>query len=306
MKIQNTSHWERKGTIEATRKEKTVKKIGTGIIAATLAMTAMHFAAAPTPAAADILEDMKERGYAIVAVANEPPYSDIKSDGYVTGAAPEVARAVMKKLGVPDLKAQLVPYGSMIPALQARRVDMATSGLYIKPKRCESIIYSEPDLCGAEAFAVKAGNPHNLKTYEDIAANPELLMTTCAGCAEEAYALERGVQPEQIKVFTDPPSGIKMLQQGRVDVFALSGLGTQDLLKKTNDPELELVMPVKGVPMGCAGAAFNAADKEFRDLYDQALKELKDSGEFAAIIEPYGFSTEATLAVKRDDFCPGN
>ncbi|RVU36199.1 ectoine/hydroxyectoine ABC transporter substrate-binding protein EhuB [Hwanghaeella grinnelliae] len=257
-------------------------------------------------ASADTLQKLRDQGYATVAVANEPPYSDVKGDGYVTGAAPDVARAVMKKLGVPELKAQVVAYGSMIPALLARRVDMATSGLYIKPKRCESIIYSEPDLCGAEAFAVMKGNPHNILTYEDIGKNPDVTMTTCAGCAEEAYALERGVSAEQIKVFTDPPSGIKMLQQGRVDVFALSGLGTQDLLRKFNDPNLELIMPVKGVPMGCAGAAFNPEDKDFRDAYDQALKELKDSGEFAKIIEPYGFSTEATLAVKRDDFCPGN
>ncbi len=255
---------------------------------------------------AGTLDDLREQGYATVAVANEPPYSDIKGDGYVTGAAPDVARAVMAKLGVPELKAKVVGYGSMIPALLARRVDMATSGLYIKPKRCESIIYSEPDLCGAEAFAVAVGNPHKVKTYEDIAANPDLTMTTCAGCVEEAYALERGVKKEQIKVFTDPPSGIKMLQQGRVDVFALSGLGTADLLKKTNDPNLELVMPVKGVPIGCAGAAFNPDDKEFRDAYDAALAELKESGEFAKIIEPYGFSAEATLEVKRDDFCPGN
>ncbi len=255
---------------------------------------------------AGTLDDLRKQGYATVAVANEPPYSDIKGDGFVTGAAPDVARAVMKKLGVPELKAQLVPYGSMIPALLARRVDMSTSGLYIKPKRCEAVIYSEPDLCGAEAFAVKAGNPHNVLTYEDIGNNPELTMTTCAGCAEEAYALERGVKPEQIKVFTDPPSGIKMLQQGRVDVFALSGLGTQDLLRRTNDSNIELVMPVKGVPMGCAGAVFNPEDTEFRAAYDAALKELKDSGEFAKIIEPYGFSAEATLSVKRDDFCPGN
>lgn len=257
-------------------------------------------------AAADTLETLREQGYATVAVANEPPYSDIKGDGYVTGAAPDVARAVMAKLGVPELRAQIVPYGSMIPALIARRVDMATSGLYIKPKRCESIIYSEPDLCGAEAFAVKAGNPHGLMTYEDIAKNPDIAMTTCAGCAEEAYALERGVQADQIKVFTDPLSGIKMLQQGRVDVFALSGLGTQELLRKMDDPELELIMPVGGVPMGCAGAAFNPDDTAFRDAYDAALQELKDSGDFAAIIEPYGFSTEATLSVVRDDFCPGN
>ncbi|WP_420404456.1 ectoine/hydroxyectoine ABC transporter substrate-binding protein EhuB [Nisaea sp.] len=277
-----------------------------GALFRTVIMGAAALAATVGAASAGTLDKLREQGYATVAVANEPPYSDVKSDGYVSGAAPDVARAVMKMLGVPELKAQIVPYGSMIPALQARRVDMATSGLYIKPKRCESIIYSEPDLCGAEAFAVAAGNPHKIMTYEDIGNNPEVTMTTCAGCAEEAYALERGVKPEQIKVFTDPPSGIKMLQQGRVDVFALSGLGTQDLLRKTNDPNLELIMPVAGVPMGCAGAAFNPNDKDFRDAYDEALKKLKDSGEFAKIVEPYGFSPAATLSVKRDDFCPGN
>jgi len=274
--------------------------LGLSFAGALLTMTVV------SPSSADTLENLREQGYATVAVANEPPYSDIKSDGYVTGAAPDVARAVMKKLGVPEIKAQVVPYGSMIPALLARRVDMATSGLYIKPDRCKAIIYSEPDLCGAEAFAVAKGNPLNIHTYEDIAANPEATMTTCAGCAEELYATERGVKTDQIKVFTDPQSGMKMLQQGRVDVFALSGLGTQDLLKKLDDPNLEIVMPVKGVPMGCAGAAFNPEDAAFREAYDTALAELKADGEFAKIIEPYGFSTQATLDVKRDDFCPGN
>jgi len=255
-------------------------------------------------AESDTLKKLKKQGYATVAVANEPPYSDIKSDGYVTGAAPDVARAVLEVLGVNELRAQVIMYGAMIPALQARRVDMATSGLYIKPGRCESIIYSEPDLCGAEAFAVPAGNPNNLLTYEDIAANPDLKMTTCAGCAEEKYALERGVSADQIVYFDTPPSGIKMLQQGRVDVFALSGLGTADLLKKTNDPSIELVMPVAGVPMGCAGAAFNMDDKEFRSEYNRALAFLKATGQFAAIIEPYGFSAAATATKSYLTQCP--
>ncbi len=204
-----------------------------GKIITMLALGTMAMSLSAGISYAGTLDDLREQGYATVAVANEPPYSDIKGDGYVSGAAPDVARAVMKKLGVPELKAKVVGYGAMIPALMARRVDMATSGLYIKPKRCESIIYSEPDLCGAEAFAVAKGNPFNILTYEDIGKNPDVTMTTCAGCAEEAYALERGVKASQIKVFTDPPSGIKMLQQGRVNVFALSGLGTADLLKKT-------------------------------------------------------------------------
>ena len=107
-------------------------------------------------------------------------------------------------LGVPDLKAEVIMYGAMIPALQARRVDITST---LHPDRCESIIYSEPDLYGAEAFAVPVGNL--TICYEDIAAQPDLKMVTCAGCAEEKYALERGVKADQIVYFDTPPSGIK-------------------------------------------------------------------------------------------------
>ena len=48
------------------------------------------------------------------------------------------------------------------------------------------------------------------------------------------------------------------------------------------------------IAIGCAGAAFNMNDIEFRGEYNRALAKLKATGEFAAIIEPYGFSAEAT------------
>ena len=72
-----------------------VAKLGLGLIALSAAFAA----------SADTLDDLRKKGYATVAVANEPPYSDIKADGYVTGAAPDVARAVMAKLGVPEIDA---------------------------------------------------------------------------------------------------------------------------------------------------------------------------------------------------------
>ena len=81
------------------------------------------------------------------------------------GAASDVARAFLVGLGVPELKAGAITSISSFPALQVRKVYMATYSLYIKPGRYESIIYSEPDLCDAEAFAVLSGNQNNLLTY---------------------------------------------------------------------------------------------------------------------------------------------
>jgi len=255
---------------------------------------------------AGTLEDLREQGYATVAIANEPPYSELTEIGQITGAAPDVARAVLLILGIPELRAEVMLYGDIVDALESREVDLAAAGLYITPQRCAVIRYSEPDLCGAEAFIVKKGNPLGLYTYTDIANNYAAMMTTCEGCAEVGYALERGVEEWQIETMEDAMDGIEMLQDGIVDVFALSGLGISALLKEVNDPNLEIVIPVAGIPMSCGAAAFNYGDKDFRDAYDEALVELKASGKFAEIIEPYGFSAVAADFILRSDFCPYN
>ncbi len=73
-------------------------------------------------AESDTLKRLNKQGYGTLAVANEPPYSDIKPDGFVGGAAPDIASAVLNKLGVKDLKAKVIMYGAMIPAASGVRV----------------------------------------------------------------------------------------------------------------------------------------------------------------------------------------
>ncbi len=121
--------------------------------------------AVPVPALADKLDDLKSQGFARVAIGNEPPFTAVGADGKVSGAAPDVARAVFQKLGVADLEASVSEYGAMIPSLQAGRVDAVTAGLFMKPERCNAVAYSEPILCDAEALLVPKGNPKGFKSY---------------------------------------------------------------------------------------------------------------------------------------------
>lgn len=255
--------------------------------------------------AGEALDQLKKQGFARIAIANEPPWTEVKADGKVTGAAPEVARAVLKKLGIPEIVASISEYGAMIPGLQARRFDVVAAGLFIKPERCAAVIFSQPDLCDAESFAVKSGNPLGLMTYEDIAKNAAAKVGAPGGGTEERLALSAGVPRDRVIVVPDAQSGIKMLQDGRIDVYALPVLSISDLLKKANDPNLEMVAPIKGTPVFCAGAAFRKQDKDLRDAYDRALAEMKSSGEFSKIVEPFGFSGEAPNLTSREKLCGG-
>jgi len=274
--------------------------IGTAIAAAPAGVTTLIV---PSRAHATTLEDLRKQGFVRIAIANEPPFTAVNPDGTVSGAAPDVARAVFKKLGVEELVATISEYGAMIPGLQAGRFDVVTAGLFMKPERCRAVAYSEPILCDAEAFAVKKGNPLNLTSFAAVAANSEARIGAPGGGTEERLALEAGVPRNRVIVVPDGQSGIKMLQDGRIDAYALPVLSIHDLLQKANDPNLESVAPVDDSPIYCDGAAFRMQDTELRDAFNEVLAEMKESGEFASIIEPYGFSAEAAKRTSRAELC---
>ncbi|MBX5187725.1 ectoine/hydroxyectoine ABC transporter substrate-binding protein EhuB [Rhizobium sp. NZLR3b] len=277
-------------------------KAGYLLTAASLSALLMA-AAGPASAADDKLEQLKEQGFARIAIANEPPFTAVGADGKVSGAAPDVARAIFEKLGVKEVVASISEYGAMIPGLQAGRHDAITAGLFMKPERCNAVAYSEPILCDAEAFALKKGNPLKLTSYKDIADNPDAKIGAPGGGTEEKLALEAGVPRDRVIVVPDGQSGIKMLQDGRIDVYSLPVLSIHDLMAKANDPNLETVAPVVNAPVYCDGAAFRKQDVALRDAFDVELKKLKESGEFAKIIEPYGFSAKAAMSTSRDKLC---
>jgi polar amino acid transport system substrate-binding protein len=275
---------------------KAVRRAGVAILPTIVLLAA--------PAGAqDTLEALREQGFARIAIANEPPFTAVNPDGTVSGAAPDVARAIFQRLGVPEVVASISEYGAMIPGLQAGRFDAVTAGLFMKPERCEAVAYSEPILCDAEAFLVPAGNPKGFQSYADIAADPEATIGAPGGGTEERLALEAGVPRDRVIVVPDGQSGIDMVRDGRIDVYSLPVLSISDLLAKAEDPNLEMVAPVQGAPVYCDGAAFRLEDTALRDAFDAELAAMKESGEFASIIEPYGFSAEAAMSTSREQLC---
>ena len=119
-------------------------------------------------AAQTTVEDLTKQGYARLAVANEPPITEVKPDGTVTGGAVEIARATLKLMGVNDVTAVVSPFGGMIPGLQASRFDMITAGMFMRPERCQAILFSEPDICDAQGILTTKANAEKLKSYADI------------------------------------------------------------------------------------------------------------------------------------------
>ncbi len=250
------------------------------------------------------VERLKKAGEVKIGTTQEPPYAIIAPDGKLSGAALDLNKAIFEKLGIKTITAETIDFGGLIPGIQAKRFDAVSMGLMIRAPRCKAVLFSEPDLCTAEGFAVKKGNPLGLQTYEDLVKGTTKI-AVCGSCIEERRALEVGVPRDRLVVASDAFNAIKMLQAGRVDAVAWPDATLKSIIATMNDSELDVVSPVKGEPISCSGVAFNQADRDLRDAYDVAFAEMKESGEFAKIVAPYGFDPELTKAATREEHCGG-
>jgi polar amino acid transport system substrate-binding protein len=245
------------------------------------------------------LDQMKQQGYARIAIANEPPYTKVNTDGTVTGAEPDVVGAVLKMMGIPSIQGVVTPYESMIPGLNANRWDIIAAGLFMKQSRCSQIAYSEPEIVSTESFAVPAGNPKKLLTVADLKANPAVKVAVLPGGYEDGVLKGQNVPAAQVVNVPDGRSGIEALQAGRADAFFLPTLSLNSL--KTSG--IDITDPIKDVPPTGSGAGFRKADSALAQAYDAKLQPFKQTPEYAQILAKWGFSADAAKGVTRQQLC---
>jgi polar amino acid transport system substrate-binding protein len=266
---------------------------GMGTFPATALATFVAVAAVfsyPATANAESLNYAKENGVTI-AIANEPPSMQMNPDGTPGGWGPEMDAAVLKEAGVTKFAGQLMEYGAMIPALQSNRADLASTGaLYIKPERCEAVLFSDPVSCSGESLIVAAALRDKVKTYDDVA-NQGLKIGVCGGCTEQKLALEAGVKEDDVVVFPDGASGIKLLETGRIDVFTIDSATTAYLFKRLDAAKWHYAR-IDNI-RSCVGAAFNKESAELRDVYNEGLRKIRANGTYMEILKKYGLEEDA-------------
>ncbi|RXT07240.1 ectoine/hydroxyectoine ABC transporter substrate-binding protein EhuB [Ammoniphilus sp. CFH 90114] len=244
------------------------------------------------------LERAKQEGVVKVGFANEKPYAYATADGKLTGEAVEVARAVLKNMGINEMDGVLTEFGSLIPGLKAGRFDLITAGMFITPARAKEVAFADPEYSIGEALAVKPSNPKGLHSYEDIAAQPDVKVAVMGGAIENEYLLKVGVARDQIVTVPDNPSAIAALESGRVDAITMTGPSLQALLEISPEGKLERVMDFKQPVIdgesvrGYGATAFRLEDDDFRQAFNRELQLLKESGELLEILQQFGFTEQ--------------
>lgn len=270
----------------------------------TRALAALAFAGFATMATAQdttLIDKYKAEG-ARVGIAGYAPYGYKQADGSFTGEQVEVVKHVLGEMGITDIEFIAMDFGALIPSQVAGRIDMAAAGIYIRPERCEQVLFAEPTFGQGEAYIVKKGNPKGLHNFKDIQATDGAILAVLAGGTEEDLAKKDGVSDDKLLKVSDKAAGIQAVLSGRADGFALSAFAIADIVRTAGDL---IGVESSGSFSEIAGEVYKghgaisfpkgtgddlAASEAFRDAFNEIQAEYIASGGYGKMAAAWGFT----------------
>ena len=242
------------------------------------------------------LERARRSGVIRVAIANERPYGYVESGGRLTGAQPEVARAVLAGLGIDGLEAVQVRFSELLPRLSEGQYDLVTAGMTVTPDRCERVAFSRPDFVAPPAFLLPEGNPRGIGTFQGVERSG-VTLAVLDGSVELTYARAAGIPDDRLRIVDSQASLFRDVVAGRAGAGALTAISLTDELWRNPGAPVEITRPVAPTVGGrtvVPGAAFavRLGEDDLLAEFDAGLTALQASGEWLRIVEPFGLSAD--------------
>lgn len=210
--------------------------------------------------------------------ADYPPYEfyeTAKGEGEPVGFDIDIAKALTEKLGY-TLEVEDMEFNGIIPALQSERVDFAMSGMTPTEERKQSVDFSEIYYDAKNTIISKSDS--GLASYEDLEGKK---VGVQLGSIQEGEAKE---QAETIDMTIEPRNKVSELIQevkaGRLDAAIVEDAVAKGYVQNNEDLEFSTV-EIEG-ESGSA-IAFPKGSPLAAE-FEQALTELKDSGELDGMV----------------------
>lgn len=229
-----------------------------------------------------------------VAFAMEPPYAFVDASGEPTGEAPETLRQMARELGIDEVQWFPVPFHDLIPALEAGRVDVVASGLFVTAERRQRVRFSRPTVCVRPVLVQRQGRPARDSSPRS--------MVVIDGSVEQRALEQADRSGSEILAVPDLATAIAAVVGGSADALAISAPTAREI---AGDPH-RLILDPHGLPaavaeeaQGCAAFAFRPADSSLALAFDSVLYEFVGSPAHLDAVGPFGFTEAELTCAKR-------
>jgi len=199
--------------------------------------------------------------FRVATEATFPPF-EFQQGGQLTGFDIDLMRAIGKEADL-NIDFRNLPFDGIIPALQARTVEAAISGMTITAERAQAISFSRPYFRAGLAIAVREDN-RTIKNFEDLKGKRIAVQIGTTGALEAtkipgarvsqfdsaALALQELINGRVEAVVNDKPVTLYAIKQaGLRGVKVVGDLLTEEfygIALPKNSPYLQLINDALG------------------------------------------------------------
>jgi len=258
--------------------------------------------AATSASAAGLLHKARSEGIT-VGIANEIPYGFQDAGGNVEGISPSVLKKVLNNMGITKIKWKVLPFGQLIPAVKAGRIDLASASQNILPARCRQVAFSRVNSSYGEGLLVLKGNPRKIHSYADFKNNSKLKLGVVTGADELNFTQAAGIPQSQIVLIRANSDAVPALQSHRIDAYAATGLSVYELAKKS--AAVERAHPFTQPTFhgkstrGYGGFTMRKSDKAFLKALNHELIKVESTPFWVNTLEHYGLSKGDVQAARK-------
>ncbi len=241
--------------------------------------------------------DIKKSG--VIRMATNPaypPFESVADDGQtLIGLDPDLAHAIGEVLGV-KIEFVNTSFDGIIPALAAKKVDMAMSSIGDTKKREQTVDFATYYWNGT-LILVKKGNPKNIAADMACGVNIGVIRGSLQQStflpAQAPKCEQKGLKPPVASAYQDGPQAQLALTSGRTDGVMLDAPPLLDAAKK-NSTQVETVGPLVRNP-NPGGVALPKAS-ELAKPVSEAINVLIKNGTYGQILDKWNLSAIAITA----------
>ena len=205
--------------------------------------------------------------------ANQPPMTMVNREGGVMGFDVDLARALATAMKV-KLEIKAMPFGELMSALEADKIDMILSGMSITPERTELVSFIGPYMMSGKSILTKnsvlgkisSGEEFNRKELKLLALSNSTSVSFVKDVAPDANLIEINSYDE----------GVAMLIEGKADAMVADM--PMCVLSVMRYPEANLTTLDRPLTVEPIGIAISKDDPQFFNLVDNYLRAYEKTG----------------------------
>jgi len=251
-----------------------------------LLCSAVLFGLIPTTASTATLEEIKKRGYMVVATEDNYPPFEFVQDGQQAGIDHDLYKLLKDWAGF-QVRQEILPWQGLLAGVVSGQFDVALSAATISDQRAQQLYFAMP-IAEATHYYMKRKGDTRIQSIKDLSG---LTVGMQQGSSIhqrlpeiDALLQKSGGKLGKVSLYASFPEAYQDLANGRIDYVLNSVVAIADVVRKRpNDFELGQAV----VPVGYHAWAVKRGNKELRDFLNQFFVEQRKNGNLYRLQEKW-------------------